>query len=95
MSRPDLRALFRTNSHTLMSADVFANRHEEWAAVSRSLAAVVNARREPTFDVSHVARAVVYMANAGGATFPVPDRPAAAAEGAAPADAAPAVAAGK
>jgi cytochrome c5 len=46
------------------------------------------------FEDLEVGRAVVYMANAGGATFPVPDRPAAAAapaEGAAPAgDAAPA-----
>ncbi len=42
------------------------------------------------FDDIEIGRAVVYMANAGGATFPVPDRPAAApaAEGAAPADAA-------
>ena len=47
------------------------------------------------FDDIEIGRAVVYMANAGGATFPVPDRPAAAAEGAAPAEAAPAVAAGK
>ncbi|MDM0067446.1 c-type cytochrome [Variovorax sp. J31P207] len=49
------------------------------------------------FDDIEIGRAVVYMANAGGATFPVPDRPAAApaAEGAAPADAAPAVASGK
>jgi cytochrome c5 len=40
------------------------------------------------FEDLEVGRAVVYMANAGGATFPVPDRPAAAAapaEGAAPA----------
>lgn len=36
------------------------------------------------FEDLEVGRAVVYMANAGGATFPVPDRPAAApAEGAA------------
>ena len=35
------------------------------------------------FDDIEIGRAVVYMANAGGATFPVPDRPAAAA---APAD---------
>jgi hypothetical protein len=54
LSCPDLRALFRTNSRTLMSADVFANRDEEWAAVSRSLEAVVNARRDPTFDVEDV-----------------------------------------
>ncbi|HEY2255137.1 MAG TPA: c-type cytochrome [Variovorax sp.] len=51
------------------------------------------------FDDIEVGRAVVYMANAGGANFPVPDRPAApaasdaapdAAAGAAPAQAAPA-----
>jgi cytochrome c5 len=42
------------------------------------------------FEDIEIGRAVVYMANAGGAKFPVPDRPAAApAEGAA-ADAAPA-----
>jgi hypothetical protein len=35
------------------------------------------------FEDVEVSRAVVYMANAGGATFPVPDRPAPAAEGAA------------
>jgi cytochrome c5 len=40
------------------------------------------------FDDIEVGRAVVYMANAGGASFPVPDRPAAAAEGTAAADAA-------
>lgn len=42
------------------------------------------------FEDLEIGRAVVYMANAGGATFPVPDRPAAAApaEGAATADAA-------
>ena len=38
------------------------------------------------FDDTEVARAVVYMANAGGANFPVPQKPAAAAS--APADAA-------
>ena len=37
------------------------------------------------FDDTEVGRAVVYMANAGGATFPVPDRPAAT-EGTAAAD---------
>ncbi|MDP9901284.1 c-type cytochrome [Variovorax ginsengisoli] len=40
------------------------------------------------FEDLEIGRAVVYMANAGGATFPVPDRPAAgaaAADGAAPA----------
>lgn len=35
------------------------------------------------FEDLEIGRAVVYMANAGGANFPVPDRPAAAAEGAA------------
>jgi len=43
------------------------------------------------FEDLEIGRAVVYMANAGGAKFPVPDRPAAAeapAEGAAPAPAA-------
>jgi cytochrome c5 len=40
------------------------------------------------FDDLEVGRAVVYMANAGGATFPVPDRPAAASADAAPAPAA-------
>ncbi|BDT69645.1 hypothetical protein os1_38370 [Comamonadaceae bacterium OS-1] len=35
------------------------------------------------FDDTEVASAVVYMANAGGASFPVPKKPAAAAEGAA------------
>lgn len=43
------------------------------------------------FDDTEIARGVVYMANAAGAKFPVPDRPAAA--GAAAADAAPAAAA--
>lgn len=48
------------------------------------------------FDDIEIGRAVVYMANSGGATFPVPDRPAAAAaEGAAADAAAPAVAASK
>lgn len=42
------------------------------------------------FDDIEIGRAVVYMANAGGATFPVPDRPAAEA---APADGAASVAA--
>jgi len=45
------------------------------------------------FEDVEIGRAVVYMANSGGATFPVPDRPAAAApaaEGAAPAASAPA-----
>jgi len=37
------------------------------------------------FEDLEIGRAVVYMANAGGATFPVPDRPAAA-DGAAAAD---------
>ena len=38
------------------------------------------------YEDVEVGRAVVYMANAGGATFPIPDRPAAApADGAAPA----------
>jgi len=47
------------------------------------------------FEDVEIGRAVVYMANAGGATFPVPDRPAAApAEGAA-ADAKPAETAAK
>ena len=47
------------------------------------------------FEDLEIGRAVVYMANAGGATFPVPDRPAAGApaDGAKPADAAPAAAA--
>ncbi|SEA67486.1 cytochrome c5 family protein [Variovorax sp. YR216] len=41
------------------------------------------------FEDVEIGRAVVYMANAGGATFPVPDRPAAApADGATTADAA-------
>jgi len=41
------------------------------------------------FEDLEIGRAVVYMANAGGATFPVPDRPAAApADAAATADAA-------
>ncbi len=45
------------------------------------------------FEDVEIGRAVVYMANSGGATFPVPDRPAGAApaaEGAAPAASAPA-----
>lgn len=42
------------------------------------------------FEDLEIGRAVVYMANAGGATFPVPDRPAA---GAAPAEGAASVAA--
>ena len=45
------------------------------------------------FEDVEIGRAVVYLANSGGATFPVPDRPAAAApaaEGAAPAASAPA-----
>jgi cytochrome c5 len=50
------------------------------------------------FEDLEIGRAVVYMANAGGAKFPVPDRPAAAApaegaSGAAPAASAPAAAA--
>jgi len=47
------------------------------------------------FEDLEIGRAVVYMANAGGASFPVPDRPAAGApaDGAKPADAAPAAAA--
>jgi len=41
------------------------------------------------FEDAEIGRAVVYMANAGGAKFPMPERPAAAAAaGAAPADAA-------
>lgn len=48
------------------------------------------------FDDVEVGRAVVYMANAGGANFPVPDRPAAAGgDAAAPDAAASAPAAGK
>jgi len=39
------------------------------------------------FEDLEIGRAVVYMANAGGAKFPVPDRPAAAAAGAAAAPA--------
>ncbi|GAA4623804.1 ATP/GTP-binding protein [Actinoallomurus vinaceus] len=54
MSRPDLRGVFRTNNRSLASVDVFANREEEWAAVSRGLASVVAARRNPTFDVEDV-----------------------------------------
>ncbi len=42
------------------------------------------------FEDPEIGRAVVYMANAGGAKFPIPDRPAA--EGAAPAADAPAAA---
>jgi len=38
------------------------------------------------FEDAEIGRAVVYMANAGGAKFPMPERPAAAAAGAAPAD---------
>jgi hypothetical protein len=53
-SRPDLRALFRTNSRALASVDVFANREEEWAAVARSLACLVTTRRDPAFDVEDV-----------------------------------------
>lgn len=45
------------------------------------------------FEDVEIGRAVVYMANAGGAKFPVPDRPAAAGAAAAPAEAAPAAAA--
>jgi hypothetical protein len=50
------------------------------------------------FEDLEIGRAVVYMANAGGAKFPVPERPAAAApaegaSGAAPAASAPAAAA--
>ena len=45
------------------------------------------------FEDTEIGRAVVYLANAGGATFPVPERAAAAApEGTAAADAAPAAA---
>ena len=49
------------------------------------------------FEDLEIGRAVVYMANAGGAKFDVPDRPAAAApaDGAAPAASAPAPAASK
>jgi hypothetical protein len=54
LSRPDLRALFRTNSRMLTSADVFANREQEWAAVGRGLARCVAVRREPAFDVEDV-----------------------------------------
>ncbi|GAA2160275.1 hypothetical protein [Actinomadura napierensis] len=51
LSRPDLRFLFRTNSRTLVAADVFTNRADEWAAVAQSLARVVAAHRDETFDV--------------------------------------------
>jgi hypothetical protein len=54
LSRPDLRALFKTNSRALLAADVFANREEEWAAVSRSLARSVQARADRGFDVEDV-----------------------------------------
>ncbi|MCO6003390.1 hypothetical protein NE236_00160 [Actinoallomurus purpureus] len=54
MSRPDLRGVFRTNNRSLASVDVFANREEEWSAVSRGLARVVAARQNPTFDVEDV-----------------------------------------
>lgn len=47
------------------------------------------------FDDIEIGRAVVYLANAGGAKFPVPDRPAAASEGAAANAAAPASAPAK
>lgn len=51
VSRSDLRALFRSNNRELQAEDVFADREDEWAAVSRSLARVVSAVRDPSFDV--------------------------------------------
>ncbi len=51
MSRPDLRALFRSNDRSLRAVDVFANRENEWAAGVRSLANLIKANRSSTFDV--------------------------------------------
>lgn len=54
MSRPDLRALFRINSRSIVATDIFANREEEWAAVVRSLACIAVFRKDPSFDVEDV-----------------------------------------
>ncbi|MFC7730685.1 hypothetical protein [Actinomadura keratinilytica] len=48
--------MFRTNSRDVQATDVFANRNEEWAAVLRSLATVVEFRRGPTFDPEDMQR---------------------------------------
>ena len=48
--------MFRTNSRDVQATDVFANRNDEWAAVLRSLAAVVEARRDPAFDPEDMQR---------------------------------------
>ncbi|RSN67269.1 ATP/GTP-binding protein [Actinomadura sp. WAC 06369] len=56
LSRPDLRALFRTNTRALVATDVFANRADEWAALQRSLVRVVETRRDRAFDVEDVQR---------------------------------------
>lgn len=53
-SRPDLRALFRTNSRALTAADIFADREEEWSAAGLSLADLVATRRDPAFDIEDV-----------------------------------------
>jgi len=47
------------------------------------------------YEDAEIGRAVVYMANAGGAKFPIPERPAAAADGTATAPAPMAAASGK
>ena len=51
MSRSDLRALFRSNDRNLKAVDVFADRENEWAAVTRGLASRIEANRSPSFDV--------------------------------------------
>jgi hypothetical protein len=51
MSRSDLRALFRSNDRNLKAIDVFANRENEWAAVTSSIANRVVANRQASFDV--------------------------------------------
>jgi hypothetical protein len=52
VTRSDLRALFRSNDRELRAVDVFADRHDEWTSVCRSLERHVQSVREPGFDVA-------------------------------------------
>ncbi|MEU2248917.1 ATP/GTP-binding protein [Streptomyces sp. NPDC019224] len=51
MSRPDLRALFRSNDRELKAVDYFADRRDEWATVAETLTLHTRWVRQPGFDV--------------------------------------------
>lgn len=69
MAPSDLRSLFKSTNEGLTAQDVFADRHDEWSSIVRSLVAHSETLRSPSFSVEDFAmprRNVLVFFGVGG-----------------------------